>query len=775
VDLALGSLRRHSHGGSKLSLLIRFKWLVLGAWLVIIGLSSLLPSLSSVARSSNSDFLPKGAPSVRAAEVASRGLTNSTDTSRLVVVASSTRSSLTPEQVALLGRLEKQTSRLKYVRQIIPVGVSRDNKAYQFIVLVSVTTAGPPSSAVPAILAELRKAYRPYQSHDLQIHVTGALAAIADADTQTGRSQRIAQSGSAIFILVLLFLVFRSPLAPLATFAPAVVALLVSQRLIAETSRIGLQVSPITQILLVVIVLGAGTDYGLFLVFRLREELRKGVPFTVALDTATRRVRATIFFSALTVISAFLTLALSDFGVYRWLGPALAIGVATVLLANLTLLPSLLAILRGAFFWPFPPKAGQRVAGLWGRIAAAVVRRPITTLALGGVAFVALASFVPFARLVGFGNQSNAPATSDSYAGQKVLAAHFSALDFNPTYVAVELEEPVAADPSVVASCYAFLEKDRDFKSVEGPLNPEGYTLSLEQLRSLASLKERQPSENAGRAVGSLENAVAQYLSPDGKVVRFVVSLAAGPPGSDQAVSAVPRIRQHLSQMSRIPGVAYVGLAGEDSFIYDVAHYSAADLKRIIPIVLACLFVILVLLIGSLVAPLYLVATVGLSYLAALGFVVLAFQVLGHQGGVNFVLPFLMFVFIMALGEDYNILVAARIKEESSLLPLRQAVTTAVAATGTTVTSAGLILAGTFGDLVLTGVPQIQQIGFGLAFGVLLDTFVVRTLLVPSCAVLFGKANWWPDLYRYRAKASSAHEDRAPRRPLEAKQRADAK
>ena len=155
---------------------------------------------------------------------------------------------------------------------------------------------------------------------------------------------------------------------------------------------------------------------------------------------------------------------------------------------------------------------------------------------------------------------------------------------------------------------------------------------------------------------------------------------------------------------------------------------------------------LLAVVLRSLVAPIYLVASVALSYLASLGFAVLVFVIIGGQDGINFVLPFFMFIFIMALGQDYNILVMTRIREEAHHAPIRIAVRNAVGATGTTVTSAGLILAGTFGVLTATGDTQVVEIGVGLAAGILLDTFVVRTLLVPSAAVLLGRWNWWPSL-----------------------------
>ena len=213
---------------------------------------------------------------------------------------------------------------------------------------------------------------------------------------------------------------------------------------------------------------------------------------------------------------------------------------------------------------------------------------------------------------------------------------------------------------------------------------------------------------------------------------------------STAAAAAMPDIRAAVDHVGNTIGATASGVDGYAAVAADVGTLSTGDLFLIIPIVMLVLALLLAAVLRSLVAPLYLVVSVGLSYLASLGFAVLVFVVIGGQDGINFVLPFFMFLFIMALGQDYNILVMTRIREEAHHAPIRLAVRSAVGATGTTVTSAGLILAGTFGVLTATGDIQIIEIGVGLAAGILLDTFVVRTLLVPSAAVLLGRWNWWP-------------------------------
>jgi RND superfamily putative drug exporter len=200
-------------------------------------------------------------------------------------------------------------------------------------------------------------------------------------------------------------------------------------------------------------------------------------------------------------------------------------------------------------------------------------------------------------------------------------------------------------------------------------------------------------------------------------------------------------------------------VAGQAAFDYDIATASDADLVHIVPIVLLVIGALLAIVLRSLVAPLYLLASVGVSYLASLGLAVLVFVKIGGQPGLNFLLPFLMFVFLLALGEDYNILVMTRIREEAQSSALGPAVQRAINATGTTVTSAGMVLAGTFLVLTVAGGSQVQQIGFGIAAGILMDTFLVRTLLIPSTAVLLGRWNWWPSRLKPTELESQSREN----------------
>jgi RND superfamily putative drug exporter len=416
------------------------------------------------------------------------------------------------------------------------------------------------------------------------------------------------------------------------------------------------------------------------------------------------------------------------------------------------LLPALLAIFGRATFWPTNVRPGVSRPTLWGQIAARIVRYPLPTLLLGVILFGGLALFARQYAPSGFTDNGTTSSTSDSAQGTAALQAHFPAAQANPTNILLAFPTPVWQHPERLATAERDMHRAPVFGAVSGPLNPNGTQLSPAQLVRLHARlgpAVRLPlSPPAGASVSpTLYNAyraTAQFISPDGRTVQYYTTLSAGSPETARAMQSIPRVRDAVSAVARSVGAVATGVAGQAAISYDISSAATSDLYRIVPVVLIAIGILLALVLRSLVAPIYLIVSVGLSYLAAIGLAAIVFIDIGGGPGLNFILPFLMFVFLMALGEDYNILVMSRIREEAHHFPLGKAVTQALNATGGTVTSAGLILAGTFGVLGITGSGQIQQIGFSIAAGILLDTFLVRTLLIPSLVVLLGRWNWWP-------------------------------
>jgi RND superfamily putative drug exporter len=778
------------------SISVRFRWLVTLAWIAgAIAATTLLPSLNSVTQNNNAKFLPASAPSEHAAQMAAPFGT--AGLAPIPVVAAWPAAPMTAADVTALTALQGRLRSVAGVSKVLDAGRSADRHAEQLVVLAQQggQNQNYASDLVAALRAKIAQAGLPA---GLQVHLAGDIAAQVDQQKASGNTGNKLELLSFLFIVGLLTLIFRSFLLGVVTVIPAAISFLISGPLVAEAAHHGLQVSPIAQLLMIVLVFGAGTDYGLFLVFRVREELRsrqhgmagENYPGTTGLGrslladlihprsagreaivTSVTRVGESITFSAGTVIAAVLTLLLATFSFYSDLGIPFAIAIGIVLIAALTLLPallslrlSLLAQKRSLFRAMFGrPKLlpwdiqGKGKTGVWGRIAGRIVRHPVPTLASGIVLFGGLALAVFGYTAAGFGGNNAPPAGSDSAAGQTLLSRYFPQSSANPTNLIFRFGTPVWDNPEPLANATRQLSASPLFSQVTGPLNPGGAALTPAEYSALharlgpAGLLPPVPPQGTSVPLARYEiyRATANLVTPDGRTVQFLTGLRAGDPGSTPAMNAVPSVRATTSQVAKSIGASDSAVGGEAPALYDISSISNSDLKHIIPIAILAIGILLAVVLRSLVAPLYLIASVGLSYLAALGLSVLIFIEIGNSGGLVFFMPFLMFIFLLALGEDYNILMMTRIREEAHRFPLREAVTRALAATGTTITSAGLVLAGTF--IVLTvvggsgsGGSQVRDIGLGLALGILMDTFLVRTLLVPSTVVLLGRWNWWP-------------------------------
>jgi putative drug exporter of the RND superfamily len=745
------------------SFAVRFRWLVLIVWVAAaVVIPKTLPSLASVTQGNNSSFLPASAPDQKAAQLASPfGTTNLTPVPVVAAVGSGT---LTSADQAWLNTLATNLGKVPTVVKVHDLGVSAQRagvsgQAAQLQVLSDVSQGNQAAQTdlVNSLRATIKDSSPP---PGVQAHLAGQLAITVDQQKQSGSTGSQVQGFAFVFILILLFLIFRSVLAPFITVIPALIsASAIAGPIVGELGNHGLKVSSLAQLLMIVLVLGAGTDYGLFLVFRVRENIRAGQESREAVVNAVTRVGESITFSALTVIAALLSLLAATFQIYSTLGIPLAIGIGVMLVAGLTLLPALLAIFGRAAFWPSKPKPGASSTGAWGKIATRVVRRPAVALTIGVIAFGALSIAVTAYKSAGFGGTISAPAGTDSAAGTNLLSKYFPASSANPTNLVYKLSEPVWQDPQAIKTATSQLAASGLFTGVTGPLNPDGgsgftpaqYT-ALHAALGSGSLPATEPAAYAGKIPANLYQmyrATAQFVDAAGTTIQYQTGLTAGDPSSTAAMNAVPALRAETAKVAPVIHATDYGVAGEAPAFYDISSISNSDLAHVIPIAIIVIGVLLALVMRSLIAPLYLIASVAISYFAALGFAVLVFIELGGTGGITFILPFLLFIFLLALGEDYNILVMTRIREEARRFSLREAVRRAIGVTGTTVTSAGLVLAGTFAVFAIVGArgsggSQIRDVGVGLAVGVVMDTFVVRTVLVPCTVVLLGRWNWWP-------------------------------
>ncbi|MGD0833776.1 MAG: MMPL family transporter [Candidatus Dormibacteria bacterium] len=753
---------------------VRFRYLIVAFWVVVtVVCVRTLPGLGSVAKDTESGFLPANSPSMHAAQLLDPFENSTLATATLV--ASRGGTGLTAQDQTAISALLAKVKALPNVVSVRALGTSSDGEALQALVQANVPQygGGAGTTLVDAIRADFTGVGAPA---GLQFNLTGQLAIASDADTASAHSQNTTQLLSVLFIIVLLLFAFRALLAPLVTLLPAGLVLALAGPVIAAASHIGVQVSIITELILVVLVLGAGTDYGLFLVFRVREEIRRGLAPRDAVVRSVETVGESITFSALIVIGALLSLVIAQFGFYQGLGPALAIGIGLMLLAGLTLLPALLAILGRAVFWPSNLTVRETPqVGFWGRVAAAFVHRPLVTAIAGVGIFAALAMGSLGTTTAGFADEAAGPSGSDSAIGQAVLNQHFpSAGTITSTEVVMRFPTSVFDNPTALVAAQDRLEMSPGFKSVIGPLDPDGPTGVTLTAAQITALHQQLGWPFTPGAAATVTPAVAQeygalvsFISADARTVVFAVIPTIGPAGSAVASANIPALRADTTTAATGAGASDSGIFSLDAFAYDVENISQNDLMHIIPTVAIIIAILLAIVLRSATASLFLVPSVVLSYLAALGLVGLVFVHFGGQSGVQFIMPFLMFVFLMALGSDYNVLVMTRIREEAHRLPLRQAVRTAIGVTGTTVTTAGLVLGGTFAVLGFAsgGTPQsgeVQQVGFGIAAGILMDTFFVRTIMVPAAVVLVGRWTWWPSrLFHRRADFAVADETAA--------------
>jgi RND superfamily putative drug exporter len=738
---------------------VRFRWFVVVFWLAVAIGTGALPSIGSQINDNNSAFLSNSEPSIHAANLAApilgTGDTGNISSIQLLAVTGSEH--LTSADITATERLVGLLGRLPQVASIQVASLSADGLAVQLRVRARVSVSATPDedkAVVDALMAEFPKARPPA---GLKFEVAGQIATIVANGEQSDKNNSEIQLVSFVFIILLLLVVFRSLPAALVTLFPSGLALAISGRLIGALGSGGLQISSITQILLIVLLLGAGTDYGLFFVFRVREELRAGADPHTAVEHALVRVGESITASAATVILALLTLLFASFGLYHDLGIPLAVGMCVMLAIGLTLLPALLAILGRKAFWPSKIAPGSQRDGIWGTVASALVRRPKTTLSIGVIVFLALAVGALGYKAGDFGGALTAPKGSFAATGNAALAKHFPQTASNPANLVLTYRGSVWDSPSRIAAAEASLQRSGAFTQLAGPLSPTGTALSVKQITQLYAkfgppqqLPVRAPAGSmVAPALYNAYRADALFVAANGSVIQFEASLEAGDQSSTPAMSVTPRIREVVAAAGRASGADQTGVAGEAAAIYDINETANHDLAVVVPIAIVAIGLLLAAVLRSAVAPLYLIVSVGLSYLASLGVATLVFIDIGGDGGISFVLPFLMFIFLLALGEDYNILVMTRIREEARELPLTEAVIKAISRTGSTVTSAGLILGGTFAVFAVVGGSgagngDLHAIGFGLAAGILMDTFLVRTLLVPSVVTLLGRWNWWP-------------------------------
>lgn len=526
----------------------------------------------------------------------------------------------------------------------------------------------------------------------LQAHVTGPAGYAAASSNAFSGIDSTLLVGTMVIVVLILLLTYRSPVLWMLPVATAGVALTTAEAVVDILARhAGLTVNALSVGILTVLVFGAGTDYALLLVARYREELRRHEDRHDAMRRALRRASPAIVASASTVVLGLLCLVLAESNSTRGLGPVAAIGVTVGLLTMLTLLPALLVTVPRGVFWPARPTFGSpdpTATGPWADAGRRIARHPRRVWITTGLVLGAMAAGVVTLNANGLTNAQSYRNRPDAVVGEQVLDRHFPGGIGSPVIV-------------------------------------------------IADARRAAPVRSAFAATSGIAS-VSTPITGDGKV--YLQGTLVAPPDSQAADRTVDDVRDAVHA---VPGAqALVG--GDTAINLDVERAAAHDRSLIIPIVLLVVFAILAILLRSLVAPVVLIATVVLSLLAAVGASALVFRHVFGFAGADTAFPLYVFVFLVALGIDYNIFLMTRVREEARRQGTRLGALAALAATGGVITSAGFVLAGTFAVLATLPLTTFTEVGFTVAFGVLLDTIVVRSVLVTALNLELGNVVWWP-------------------------------
>jgi RND superfamily putative drug exporter len=678
-------------------------WRVIGTWIVAaVVIAVVSPGLPK--SSNESDFLPHHYESIRAQDVRDASFPTAFSPSVVIVFHRAHWAELTAaDSRAVEGVAAKlRAAKLPEIERVV-VGKPSDNRLVQTVsVQMPDMTPGNQNTLFDAT-TKLRDALpRLTAGTGLVEGTTGAVAQGLDQKNASGSADAVVAVGTVVLIMLLLLAIFRSPLiAILPVIVVGLVTVAANGLIALVVKAAGLKTDSSVSSLLIVVLFGIGTDYILFLLFRYRERLRLGEDRRGAMVSAVTRVGEVISSAAGVVIVAFLAMTLSSLSFFRSLGPSLAIAVAVTLLAGVTLVPAVVSLLGPRIFWPSKswrrePRSA-RAAGL----GLAMARRPAVFAGASALVLVALA---------------------------------LAALRFHPTFDLTSGSTSKTAESRIALDAL-----ERGLPS--GATDPTDVYLSS----SSGPLAQADLDRYGAllRKVDGVGSVSAPRLGKGGRVADYTVTLASAPE-SDRALSTVKGPLRTTAHGSAPPGTtALVG--GITSVYVDIEAAMNRDYSVVFPVAALVIMLILGLLLRSLVAPLYLMISVGVGFAATLGATTLIFQdAIGHSGLI-FLLPLIMYMFVVALGTDYNILMMARLREEAKEgHDPRSALAIAIRHSLPTVGAAGVILAGSFAVLMLAGNSLLAEMGFAIAFGILVAAFAMATLFTPALTALIGHVAWWP-------------------------------
>jgi len=682
---------------------VRHRRLVIVAWLLAaLAIVPFSPKLGDVTNSDEASFLPDSYESVQADALAREAFPDQSGATALLVFKRADGAPLSPGDQRQAARVAAGIDaagidRVEGVETGAPEQRSPDGKLQLGQVSFEGTAGEEP--VMNAAEAVREQASAQLRGTDLEVGLTGDAAIKLDDRDAHDTAEKTVGVATIGLILVLLLALFRSPVAAILPIASIALVFLIASSLIALVAEgFGFDVSLDLPPLLTVVLFGIGTDYILFTLFRYRERLRGGARGREALIHAAGRVGEVITFAAFVVIVAFSALGLSQLGSLQTMAPGLVIGVALMWLAGVTLIPALLSLLGPRVFWPSRSWQAQPSNPIYRRLGGLISRRPGRVGLASGGALVALAAGALFYS-ADYDSIDQLPSDAGSRLAYEDMRASFPAGSITPMHVYVTGEQPL--DRGRLAALATGAERPAGVASVKPPV-----------------------------------------YGPDGRSARIDVVLADNP-YSNAALDSVDGPIRDAAHASGAGERVLVG--GQTAASADIRAATNSDLTVVFPAAALAIGLLLAWLLRSLIAPLYLLSAVMLGFAATLGLTVGAFQGLFGAAGLKSTLPIILYLFVVAVGTDYSILMATRLREEMlGGRPARAATALGVEHGGPAVAAAGIILAGTFTSLLLTGIASLMQIGFAVSSGIAIAALVMATLLVPSVTALLGRRAWWP-------------------------------
>lgn len=709
-------------------------WITLAIWLILVGvLSGVAKPAKQYAVNVNGSGLPASAQSVIANEKLDQYFSGDKGTPALIVF--SHKDGIKDKEMETIGKVSekiKDDKELEYLKAIMPFStlplpvkqslLSEDGTTLLLPVLLEDNME---MKAIQNSIKRLKEVINPHVSDGLSVKITGPAGIAADTLELFSKADVVLLLSTVGLILVLLIVIYRSPLLAILPLLAAGLVYQVVDRTLGLLGKSGLVIETQSLSIMSILLFAVLTDYALFIFSRYKEELRKHESKHTAMKNAMTGVGKPIAFSASTVLAAMLVLFVALYKPYQNFAPVFSVTMFILMVAGVTLLPALFTLFGRKAFWPAIPKTEKKVdysKGLWWKLSSFITKH-YKVLGLVVVALLAVGSFQMKNMQYSFNLIKSFPADMESRQGYEILEEKYNPGDLAPTSVLIFSDEKV---------------------------------LTIDQLKKVRDVLLKQPGVQEvtpdvatldAVAAGATVGHASTFFVDDGKLAKLELTFKDNPYNLT-SIGQLQEMRNGASQLLKDSGLNDADyelyFAGETAKQADVKEVNDRDTLLVVLLVTLLITLLLIWQTRSLIAPIYMIGTILFSYCAAMGIGIFVFQEVFDYDSMSYRIPLYTFVFLVALGVDYSIMLMSRIQEEMKTHPLKEAVQRGLAQTGGVISSAGLILAATFSVLITQPIMELFMFGFIVAVGILLDTFLVRTILVPAIINSLGKWSFWP-------------------------------